>query len=266
VPRDPPLVVEVWGWDEAFIGVVTAEPEAVAVELIDAVLAATELRCAIGIGENRLQAKTATGFAKAMDRGAPRVARLTRADWIPTMGAEPVTAIWGIGDRTAARLAQAGIATVEQLARADHVDLARRFGPTIGPSLRILGLGGDNAPLVAEPWVAKSRGKEVTYTRDLVEADEIASQVDSLAREVTAEVVAQDRLVTHVSVKVRTRTFFTATKIAKLPAPTTDADVVAAKAADVLARFDVRQPVRLLGVRVLLAPPGEAAAAGHSRK
>ena len=42
------------------------------------------------------------------------------------MGAQPVTAIWGIGDRTARRLADAGIHTVEELARADHHELAGR--------------------------------------------------------------------------------------------------------------------------------------------
>ena len=63
----------------------------------------TRLSCAIGIGETRLQAKTATGFAKPAG-----VARLTRAAWIETMGAKPVSALWGIGTRTAERLAELG--------------------------------------------------------------------------------------------------------------------------------------------------------------
>ncbi len=89
---------------------------------------ATRLSCAVGIGETRLQAKTATGFAKPGG-----VARLTRATWLPTMGDRPVTAIWGIGDRTARRLAEAGVHTVHDLAWADHEDLARRFGPAHRP-------------------------------------------------------------------------------------------------------------------------------------
>ena len=247
---DPPLVVEVWGWDEAFVGAVTDDPEALAARLKAAVLARTSLSCAIGIGETRLLAKTATGFAKPGG-----IAKLTRAQWIATMGAEPVTRIWGIGERTAARLAEAGVETVEQLARADHEDLARRFGPTIGPHLRILGLGGDTSPLVDEPWVAKSRSKEETFTRDLTDPAAIADQVARLAREVTQSVVAEGRTVTHVAVKVRTPSFFTRSKISKLPEPTTDAATVAAKALEVFQRFDPPRAVRLLGVRVMLDAP-----------
>ena len=58
------VVVEVWGWDEAFVGVRTGDPEEFARQLQATVLAATGLRCAVGIGESKLQAKTATGFAK----------------------------------------------------------------------------------------------------------------------------------------------------------------------------------------------------------
>jgi len=61
------------------------------------------------------------------------IARLTRATWLATMGDQPVTALWGIGERTAARLVEAGIRTVNELAHTDHNDLAVRFGPMIGP-------------------------------------------------------------------------------------------------------------------------------------
>jgi DNA polymerase-4 len=72
---------------------------------------------------------------------------------------------------------------------------------------------------------------------------------------VTASVVAEGRRVTHVAVKVRTATFFTRSKISKLPSPTTDAAEVARVALDVLDRFELFRPVRLLGVRVELEPP-----------
>ena len=243
--------VEVWGWDEAFVGIVADDPEAVALDLKRRVLERTRLSCAVGIGESKLQAKTATGFAKPGG-----VARLTRREWIATMGARPVTALWGIGARTAARLGALGIHTVEQLARADHHELARHFGPTIGPHLRVLGLGGDDAPVVDEPRVAKSRGKEVTFTSDVVGDDAIADHVRRLAEAVAAEVAADGRRITHVAVKVRTASFWTRSKIAKLPdGPTIDPTVVAAGAAVVLARFELRAPVRLLGVRVVLEPP-----------
>jgi DNA polymerase-4 len=248
--RSLPVVVEVWGWDEAFLGADADDPERLAREVQRRVLEDTQLTCAVGIGETKLQAKTATGFAKPGG-----VATLTQAEWLATMGDRPVTAIWGIGARTAARLGALGIATVADLAHADHEELARHFGPRIGPSLRVQGLGGDRSPVRDEPRLAKSRSREETFRRDLVERADIEAQVVRLAREVTSSVVADGRIVTHVAVKLRTASFFTRTRTGKLPAPTTDPDDVARMALVVLDRFEPGRPVRLLGVQVVLAPP-----------
>ena len=57
-------VVEVMGWDEAFTAVDTADPESVARQIQATIKAATRLDCSVGIGENKLQAKLATGFGK----------------------------------------------------------------------------------------------------------------------------------------------------------------------------------------------------------
>ena len=139
-----------------------------------------------------------------------------------------------------------------ELARSDHRELAQQFGPTIGPYLKMLGLGGDDSPVVDEPHVARSRSREVTFEHDLTSRTEIDEHVARLGAEVTESVVAEGRRVTHVAVKVRTATFFTRTKIHKLPQPTTDPAEVARAALVVLDRFELTRPVRLLGVRVVL--------------
>jgi DNA polymerase-4 len=229
------------------VGATTDDPEALAREIQARVHAATGLTCAVGIGETRLQAKTATGFAKPGG-----IARLTRAMWLDTMGDKPVTQLWGIGARTAARLAEAGIHTVSELARTDHHELAARFGPTIGPNLRLLALGGHAAPIEGEPHVPRSRSRETTYEHDLTDRSEIESQIDALAVDVTNSVVAEGRRVTHVSLKVRTSTFYTRTRIRKLREPTTDPTVVSATARGMLDLFELHRPIRLLGVRVVL--------------
>jgi DNA polymerase-4 len=247
--RSLPVVVEEWGWDEAFVGARTDNPEDLAQTLKERLLAETGLTCAVGIGETKLQAKTATGFAKPGG-----VARLTRRTWFETMGDRPVTAVWGIGERTARRLAEAGVHTVRELARADHHDLAQRFGPRIGPYLKLLGLGGDGSPVVDAPHVPRSRSREETFEHDLTSRAEIDEQVARLATEATESVVAEGRRVTHVAVKVRTATFFTRTKISKLPQPITDPAEAASAALMVLDRFELTRPVRLLGVRVMLEP------------
>ena len=64
VLRTFPVVVEVWGWDEAALATETDDPEALAAEIRAKVLQVTGLSCSIGIGDNKLRAKVATGFAK----------------------------------------------------------------------------------------------------------------------------------------------------------------------------------------------------------
>ena len=62
-------------------------------------------------------------------------------------------------------------------------------------------------------------------------------------------------MVTRVAVTVRTKTFFTRTKIRKLPSAGTDAELITQTALQLLDQFELDRPVRLLGVRLELAPP-----------
>jgi DNA polymerase-4 len=247
--------VEVWGWDEAFLGAQLAVPEELACAVRSAVHERTGLTCAVGIGDTKERAKMATSFAKA----APEhIYRLDSTNWMSTMGNRDVVELWGIGKRTAARLVAHGLHTVADLALAESADLASWFGPTIGPHLRRLARGGGSRTITTEPWLARSKSRQVTYPSDLIDTGAIADQVAAMARELTAEVTANGRLVTHVGVTVRTKTFFTQIKTGKLPESTTDPDIVEAAARRVLARFEITRPVRLLGVRLdLLTPAGQ---------
>ena len=83
-------VVEVLGWDEAFVGVHTDDPEAFARRIQAAVLAATDLHCSVGIGDTKIRAKIATDFGKPQG-----VFRLTRENWFEVMGDRPTSALWG---------------------------------------------------------------------------------------------------------------------------------------------------------------------------
>jgi DNA polymerase IV len=242
--------VEVWGWDEAVLGAETEDPESLARTIRTGVLEGTGLTCAVGIGETKERAKMATTFAKA---STDKVFRLSSANWLPVMGHRDVTALWGIGKRTAARLAEHDVRTVLDLASADRRDLARWFGPTIGPSLRVLARGGAARAVVTEERVPRSRSKQVTYPADITDPAEIRTQIRALTADVCAEVFAQGRVATHVGVVVRTASFFTQIKTGKLAEPTTDPAQVVDHALVVLDRFEITRPVRLLGVRVDLA-------------
>jgi nucleotidyltransferase/DNA polymerase involved in DNA repair len=266
--------VEVLGWDEAFVGVETDDPEQYARGLAADVRAATELDCSVGIGDNKLQAKIATAFGKPAGVGV-----LTTATWFDVLGDRPPDAIWGIGAKTTAKLAALGITTVRQLADADPQRLAKEFGPTTGPWLVLLGNGRGESEVDSTPYVPRSHGREVTYQRNLTDWTEITVEVARLARQVAAEVT--DRPVARVVVKVRYAPFITITHGTALPVgerwppgaqhdhtgplPFSTSPVNGAPAAErwaatveraaqaSLAMFTPGRPVRLLGVRAEFA-------------
>ncbi|WP_307849453.1 DNA polymerase IV [Qaidamihabitans albus] len=250
--RELPVIVEVLGWDEAFLGARTADPEALAARVRRTVAAETGLSCSVGIGDNKLRAKLATGFAKPAG-----IYRLTRENWVAVMAGLPTDALWGIGRKTARKLAEAGLSTVAALARADPAELAARFGPNLGPWYRILALGGGSTEVVATPYVPRSRSRETTFQRNLEDRAEIEAQVALLAGRVARDVADEGRPALRVAVKVRFAPFVTQTRSTTLDAPTGDPGTLERAALAVLDRFELTRPVRLLGVRAEFEPPAE---------
>jgi DNA polymerase IV len=248
--RDLGHPVEVWGWDEAYVGVSTEDPIHVAEQIRAIIASETGLSCSVGISDNKQRAKVATGFAKPAG-----IFALTDANWMTVMADRPVDALWGVGPKTAKKLASLGITTVRELAHADAELLTSTFGPRTGLWLLLLAKGGGDTHVSAEPWVPRSRSHVVTFPRDLTDRAEMDSAVTGLARQALDDVVSAGRIVTRVAVTVRTATFYTRTKIRKLAAPTTDPDTITDAALRVLDLFELDRPIRLLGVRLELAMP-----------
>lgn len=242
--RDFGAPVEVLGWDEAYVGVDTDDPEAFAREIQRVVRAATELDCSVGVGDNRLRAKLATDFGKPAG-----VFRLTRENWYEVMAELPPDALLGVGAKTAKKLAAMGITTVRELAVADRDALAERFGPTMGPWIWYLARGRGETEVSATPYVARSRGRETTFQHNLTTWDDVEREIAVLARRVADDVAEEGRPAARVVVKVRFAPFETASHGVTLPAPTSDPADIEQAALDVLGRFEPSRAVRLLGVR-----------------
>jgi len=246
----PGTVVELLGWDEAFVGLDSDDPETTARALQAAVLDATGLHCSIGIGDTKVRAKMATEFGKP--RG---VYRLTRDNWMEVMGDRPTTALWGVGNRIAGRLADLGIRTVRELAESPDEPLIREFGPNTGPHIARLGRGAGSAVVDDTPWVARAHGHETTYQRNLTTAEDVAGALRTLADQVAEDLRREGRGCTRVHLKVRFAPFFTVTRIRTLPEPTYDPEAITQVALELLHKLDDDRPIRLLGVRAELVPP-----------
>jgi DNA polymerase-4 len=248
--RDLGHPVEVWGWDEAYLGAEVDDPIKLAEQIREVVAAGTGLSCSVGISDNKQRAKVATGFGKPAG-----TYQLTESNWMTVMGDREVDALWGVGPKTAKKLAALGITTVADLAATDATVLTSTFGPTTGLWILLLAKGGGDTTVSAQPWVPRSRSHVITFPEDLTDRAEIEAAVVDLARQTLAEVSDQGRVVTRVAVTVRTKTFFTRTKIRKLVTAGTDAELITMTALQLLDQFELDRPVRLLGVRLELAPP-----------
>lgn len=251
--RDLGHPVEVWGWDEAYLGLEgDTDPFDLAERIRTVISAETGLSCSVGISDNKQRAKVATGFGKPAG-----VFALTDENWMTVMGDRGVDALWGVGPKTAKRLEGLGITTVADLAATDPTLLTSTFGPSTGLGILLLAKGGGDTTVSAEPWVPRSRSHVVTFPADLIDRAEMNSAIRQLAIQTLAEIIEQGRIVTRVAVTVRTKTFFTRTKIRKLAAPTTDEQTIVDTALAVFDQFDLDRPVRLLGVRLELAMPDD---------
>ncbi|UJP11380.1 DNA polymerase IV [Microbacterium sp. KUDC0406] len=253
----PGAVVQVLGWDEAFVGVDTEDPEAYARGIQQAVLARTALHCSVGIGDTLVRAKIATGFGKP--RG---VFRLTAQNWDEVMGERPVIELWGVGSKISRRLLSLGIRTVAELAAAPDGALTAEFGPRMGLWYQELGRGGSSDVVDDTPWVPRGHSRETTYQTDLSDRAEIEDAALALLDQVLADVGEDGRPVIELGLKVRYAPFTTKT-FTKRVAATTDRDVVVAKAREMIVRIDHDRPVRLLGMRAEMAMP-EDARDGHT--
>ena len=243
-------VVEVLGWDEAFVGVTTDDAEGLARRIQAAVLEQTRLHCSIGIGQTKVMAKTATGFGKPQG-----VYTITADTWYEIMGPRPTDALWGVGRKTAAKLAELGIETVSQLALAEAEPLVARLGPDDGavvPPHRAgrgpVGRDGDS--------LGRSRPRpRATFQTNLRDWTVVAQEVRTLAARVLDDIVAEGRPAVRVGLKVRYAPFTTHTASAPLPSPPSTSETIADAAVALLSRFDERRSVRLLGVRLEMEPP-----------
>jgi DNA polymerase-4 len=250
VLRRTDAVVEVMGWDEAFLAVRTDDPLAHAREVQRRVRVATDLDCTVGIGCNKLQAKMATGYGKPAG-----VFQITDETWFDLLAHRPTTALWGIGNSTGRRLFNLGIRTVAQLAAADPEQLALQIGPNTGPWLVELANGRFPSPVSGVPRVARSRSREMTFQIDLQDWAVVRERVSRMARELTAEATADGRYIGQVVVKVRFVPYTTTTRSRSLGTATTDPGTVEAAALVALDRMERRRAVRLLGVQVVFATP-----------
>jgi len=261
-----PLVQQI-SIDEAFVDIsdLREEPQAVAGRLQKRVNDELGLPCSVGVASNKLVAKIATEVGKKTAlNGAPTQTKglPPNAITIVPPGTEaafleplPVEMLWGVGPKTAARLAGYDIKTIGGIARRPPADLARWFGEN-GRDLARRAGGIDDSPVVNEHKV-KSVSQETTFVRDVRDDKELAGTLRELSAEVGHRLRQAGIAGSTVRIKLRWPDFTTLTRQVSLPQPVDQDEQIYATALNLLGKVRSKgQAVRLIGVGVsgLAAP------------
>lgn len=187
--------------DEAFIditGKVDSFEQAVdyARKLKGSIKQETGLPCSIGIGANRVIAKM------ACEEGKPDGVKMVRPEEASAFLAPmKVGKLYGVGNKTAARLEAMGYRTIGDLAKANLASLVNEFGVWGGELYRSARGEGDDE--VIENYEIKSIGRERTFEKDTKDRGRIIGEIESISKEVGDEVKKQGVSYKTVTVKIR---------------------------------------------------------------
>ena len=243
-------LVEPLSLDEAFLDVagslrrLRTTPLALAQDVRAQVVAAVGITCSVGLARTKSMAKIASGMAKP-----DGVMVVPLAQELAILHALPVSALWGVGVRTAEQLAQVGLRTVGDLAGTELRVLQQWVGMASGSHLHALANGRDDRAVVAGS-AEKSVGAEETFGTDVHDPVVLHRELLRLTERTTAGLRRRGLRARTVSLKVRYADFTTITRSRTLETPTDVAQEVYGCVRGLLdALRPLPQAVRLVGVR-----------------
>ena len=248
-----PLVEQI-SIDEAFVDIsdLHESSEMIARRLQKRVNDEIGLPCSVGVAGNKLVAKIATEVGK---KTAVRDQPPNAITVVPTGNEaaflEPLATsmLWGVGPKTAARLAGFGIKTIGDIARHPDADLIRWFGEN-GRDLKRRACGQDDSPVSGE-HEAKSISQETTFSRDERDDKVLADTLRDLAAQVGRRLRKANSCGSTVRIKLRWPDFTTLTRQVRLSQPTDQGEEIYRIALHLLEKVRSKgKAVRLIGVGV----------------
>jgi len=249
-------LVEVCSIDEAFLDVsgslyLFGSAARIARAIKDAIHAAFNITCSIGIAPNKLLAKVAANLQK------PDGLVIVPPGDVPAFLRDlPLAEICGIGPQLTAFFAQRGIRTCGQLQPVPRAYLERQFGVT-GAWLHEAAFGRDTTPVVPadEEPAPKSVGHSMTLAHDVTQRTDVELYLQQLAEMVGRRLRAAGLCGTTVTVTIRWASFTSVTKRQTGAVPLRLGTDIFHAARHIWATIPLREPVRLVGVAVANVRP-----------
>jgi DNA polymerase-4 len=245
-------LVEQVSVDEAFVDVSDLpEPvEEIARNLKERVSRETGLPCSIGAASCKLVAKIATDTGKSRSKGNdyPRsilcVPAGSEREFLAPL---PAKAMWGVGPKMEASLADLGLRTIGDIANCPVDLLERRFGK-YGADLHRHAQGIDDRPVTVE-YEAKSISQEVTFAKDTADLAYLRGVLRDLSIKVGYRMRCDGVFARVIRIKLRWSDFTTHTRQIALSAPTDQDSIIYNTAESLFLKlWQAGRPVRLIGV------------------
>lgn len=252
-PRVEPLSLDEAFLDMSGAATVYGPPETIGRRLKAAVREATGgLTVSVGLSATKYVAKVASDFAKP--DGLTVVPGDEARGWLAPL---PVKALWGAGPRVQQRLADLGLTTIGDVARADAAELERALGRA---GARLHALANADDPREVEPARAsKSIGAERTLEHDVAEPREIEAYLRRTAEAVGRRLRRNGVVARGVRVKLKRTDFQLLSRQTTLAEPTDSTARLFATAQALLPAFGASGPYRLVGLAAYdLEAPAES--------
>lgn len=236
--------------DEAFLDVgglakVSGSPVEIAVALRERVRDEVGLPITVGVARTKFLAKVASGVAKP--DGLLLVPTEGELDFLHPL---PVQKLWGVGAKTAAKLAERGITTVAEVAALEPRSLVAMLGPASGRHLHALAHNRDPRP-VQVGRRRRSIGAQRALGRRRLSPADLDATLLTLIERTARRLRSAGRQARTVVLRLRFDDFTRATRSHTLPRPTdrTEAFVQALRALLTAARPTIDTAgLTLLGV------------------
>jgi DNA polymerase IV len=242
-------LVEPLSLDEAFLDVSGAvralgRPGTIAVTIRERVVADLGLTCSVGVAPTKFVAKLASARCKPDGLLVVPAARV-----LEFLHPLPVTALWGVGARTAEPLHRLGVRTVADLAATPLDTLRRSVGAAAAEHLSALAAGHDPRPVLPHE-VEKSISSDRTLDTDLTDAADVLRELLRLSEDVATRVRARGFVARTVGIKIRYADFRTVTRVRTLAGCTSSATDIYGTAVELYRSLQLDKPrIRLVGVK-----------------
>lgn len=241
--------VEVLGLDEAFLDVAGARrllgsSWEIGRLIRERVRAETGLHCSVGAAASKYVAKLASTRAKP-----DGLLVIPEAETLAFLHPQPLSALWGVGEKTAVQLERLGLRTAGDVAATPLDALQRAVGSALAARILALANGLDDRRVQPER-TEKSVGHERTFERDLADSREIEREFLRLSDAVGARLRRAGLQARTVAIKLRFGDFSTVSRSRTLAEPTDLGRRLYEEARALYAASGERgRPLRLIGVR-----------------